>query len=1063
VHAVFGLWVRALGLSGAASSWARWYGLGWWGGCLALGHVVSAPDPQTGGAAAGQALLQVPEGFVIERVAGPPDLQFPMFGALDDKGWLYVTESSGGDLYRDLVEQNRGCRVRLLEDRDGDGVYERVGVFAEGFVPSMGLVWHHGRLYVADPPDLVVLEDTTGDGKADRRSVVLSGFGHTDNGSLHGLIFGPDGWLYLTMGWPDGYRLPRGDGTWVSGTTGALLRCRPDGTQVQALSRGFDQLIEVVFLPGGEIIGSQTWYQDPGGGLRDSLTHIMPGGVYPQRWATERPRLFTSGVDPLPPLLMLPAVAHSGITLYRGTQFPVEWRRQLFSAQFNTRKVVGHPLLPAGSTFASASHDFVTTDDPDFRPSDVLEDADGSLLVIDTGSWYVQHCPTGRMRDTAAPGGIYRVRALGSVPAVDLLGSRLRWEGVELRELTRRLADERPAVRDRAVEQLVGRGAGAVVALSGWLDAVDQSAESRALAIWALARVGTPEAVRALRAVIGWSNDSRRADPLVLAAAARALGEHADQAAAPALARLLQHPEGTVQLAAAEALASCNKGTATPALIDALADGPDRLLEHALIYALHRTAHTVELRQAIGHPSPNVQAAMLMILDQAPHRALKPSDVLSRISSTHARLRGAARFCLQHRPEWADHTLSFVQAQLRSGGQGETDTIGWVELLVGLQLDGAVIEMVGEALVELDDRVPPRHKLGLIEFLEQRTPTPMPEAWQQALGALLDHALAEVRLRAVQALAATRLTRWQARLERMAADEAEDTVVRIEALEAMARFGVALPTAGLGYLLGRLAPSHPAWDRLRAAEVLASTPLSTEALDTLVRAAAADATIPPGVVLGATRRSGVPPSVAPPLFEYLAAAVERGWPVTEEQLTAVFAAVSDTHDPGATALREAVRDQAEQQRALLRQFEPLLRGGDPVAGRAVFFGKAACYTCHPIGQEGRPVGPDLTRIGAIRSGPDLLESVLLPSATFAQGYESYAIELKDGDEVTGTLARETSAAVILRTPSGAERVVPRSEMVSLTRSPLSVMPEGLLQALTREEAADLFAFLQELK
>jgi glucose/arabinose dehydrogenase len=142
----------------------------------------------------------------------------------------------------------------------------------------------------------------------------------------------------------------------------------------------------MVFMPAGEIIGTQTWYQNPSGGIQDALTHLVPGGLYPQRWQDEQPRPVLTGVDALPAILLMPATAHSGITRYRGNLFPSEYRGQIFSAEFNTRKVVVHRLSPAGATFAATSEDFVTTDDPDFRPSDVIEGADGSLLVLDTGS-----------------------------------------------------------------------------------------------------------------------------------------------------------------------------------------------------------------------------------------------------------------------------------------------------------------------------------------------------------------------------------------------------------------------------------------------------------------------------------------------------------------------------------------------------------------------------------------------------------------------------------------------------------------------------------------------------
>ena len=167
--------------------------------------------------------FHMPAGFVIEKVAGEPEVRFPMFAVFDDRGRLYVAESSGLNLYEELRSQTRRCRVRRLEDRDGDGRFESSRVFADKLVFPMGLCWRDGRLYVADPPDLVAYHDRDGDGRADDRDVILSGFGHRDNGSLHGLIFGPDGLLYMTMGTPDGYRLEQSDGTVLSGKSGALI------------------------------------------------------------------------------------------------------------------------------------------------------------------------------------------------------------------------------------------------------------------------------------------------------------------------------------------------------------------------------------------------------------------------------------------------------------------------------------------------------------------------------------------------------------------------------------------------------------------------------------------------------------------------------------------------------------------------------------------------------------------------------------------------------------------------------------------------------------------------
>src|SRR5205814_7877792 len=125
---------------------------------------------------------------------------------------------------------------------------------------------------------------------------------------------------------------------------------------------------------------------------------------------------------------------------YRGNVFPVSMRDNLFSAQFNTRKIVRHQLTRNGSTFESRDEDFLTTGDPDFHPSDVLEAADGSLLVVDTGSWYVQHCPTGRIREAPARGGIFRINFQQAAAITDPWGMKIPWDNLSATQAVRLLA-----------------------------------------------------------------------------------------------------------------------------------------------------------------------------------------------------------------------------------------------------------------------------------------------------------------------------------------------------------------------------------------------------------------------------------------------------------------------------------------------------------------------------------------------------------------------------------------------------------------------------------------------
>ena len=135
-----------------------------------------------------------------------------MMGTFDDRGRLFIAESSGNTLTNDQMAAHPDYRIRLLEDRNGDGVFDRSQVFADKLTLPAGAVWYGGSLYVASPPDLIRFQDTNGDGVADVKEVMVTGWKMSSNAaSLHGPVFGPDGWLYLTDG-RHGFNIKTKDG-----------------------------------------------------------------------------------------------------------------------------------------------------------------------------------------------------------------------------------------------------------------------------------------------------------------------------------------------------------------------------------------------------------------------------------------------------------------------------------------------------------------------------------------------------------------------------------------------------------------------------------------------------------------------------------------------------------------------------------------------------------------------------------------------------------------------------------------------------------------------------------
>jgi putative heme-binding domain-containing protein len=138
-----------------------------------------------------------------------------------------------------------------------------------------------------------------------------------------------------------------------------------------------------------------------------------------------------------------------------------------------------------------------------------------------------------------------------------------------------------------------------------------------------------------------------------------------------------------------------------------------------------------------------------------------------------------------------------------------------------------------------------------------------------------------------------------------------------------------------------------------------------------------------------------------------------------------------------------------------------LQGGDVTRGQAVFNGpKAACYSCHAIGYMGGRVGPDLTRIGQVRSERDLLEAILYPSASFARGYEPVVIRTRAGQVHSGILRNNDLPDEVVLASDRDETRIPRRDIVEMQPGTVSLMPQGLTDQLTQQELADLLAFLK---
>ena len=168
--------------------------------------------------------------------------------------------------------------------------------------------------------------------------------------------------------------------------------------------------------------------------------------------------------------------------------------------------------------------------------------------------------------------------------------------------------------------------------------------------------------------------------------------------------------------------------------------------------------------------------------------------------------------------------------------------------------------------------------------------------------------------------------------------------------------------------------------------------------------------------------------------------------------------------PQANELLDRLKRHAQSQRDKLAAILPKLKDGDAKRGKQLFATeKAKCATCHRVGDLGKRVGPDLTTIGANRSASDLLESIVLPSASIVRDYDTQNILTVDGAMVSGLLVSEDSSNVTLQQATGETVVVSADDIEQRSPHPVSIMPTGYGETLSPQQLADLVAYLRQLR
>ena len=333
--------------------------------------------------------------LTVELVASEPELDSPVAISFDGDGRMFVAE---------MIDYPLGPtagRIRLLEDRDADGRYERATVFAQGLKFPNGVLAARGGVYVTAAPDILFLKDADGDGVAEKRQVAYTGFGEGNQQlRANGLTWGLDNWIYGANGRSDGnVRRPADPPDKAISIRARDFRFRPDGSAIEATS-GASQ-----FGQAGDDWGNRflSWNTIPirhalfdqhflersarlsAYAVRDIADPNDTGAVFP---ISPRPQTFNRERTDFYNALC-------GLTVYRGDALGPDYVGSAFVGESLTNLVHRRVLMPEGASFVSRrgehAREFLASRDPWFHPVYMTTGSDGALYIVDFYRRWVEH------------------------------------------------------------------------------------------------------------------------------------------------------------------------------------------------------------------------------------------------------------------------------------------------------------------------------------------------------------------------------------------------------------------------------------------------------------------------------------------------------------------------------------------------------------------------------------------------------------------------------------------------------------------------------------------------
>jgi quinoprotein glucose dehydrogenase len=1096
--------------------------------------------------------FQLPDGMVGSLFAAEPMMANPVAFAIDEKGRVYVAETFRqqhgvednryhmnwlhDDLALQTVEQRvemfrkhlgekvyeytaHHDRIRLLEDSDGDGKADKSTVYADGFNAiedgtGAGLLARNGDVFYTCIPKLWKLRDEDGDGVADKRDSLHHGYGVRvafRGHDMHGLIMGPDGRVYFSIG-DRGYNVETKEGTQlVRPDTGAVFRCEPDGTGLEVFAYGLRNPQELAFDDYGNLF---TGDNNSDSGDKARWVYVVEGGdtgwrMYYQYlsdrgpWNREKlwhPQHEGQAAYIIPPIANL-GDGPSGLVHYPGVGLPERYKDHFFMCDFrggpSNSGIRSFAVKPKGASFELVdSHEFIWK----ILGTDIDFGYDGSIYISDwVNGW-----------DGLGKGRIYKFSHRDTpqtpTPQSATMLMRVGMKTFAIDKLITWLGHPDRRVRQEAQFELANRKA--VHRLVPFAKSGRQL--RRIHAIWGLGQIVRrnpdlvqSEVLRVRHVLMDLLTDE---DSEIRAQACRTLADNwpltnqnmntqfvrkvtksksvngtlvvvgeedtLDLPEPSELARLLEDENLRVRSLAAIAIGKLRSRLSIQPLLKMLDDNPnkDPIVRHAAAFALSQSAVSEELVEFLPVVAPNARMGITLALRRQKSKELakllndpEPLIVLEAARGIHdEEIAGAM-------PQLA----ALADQPMPSGDDGLTDALvrrvmnanfrlgqkEHAERVVKFATDASLSESLRvEALEELkmwDAPSPLDRVFGAWRpIAEKRAAGFITDLLRPQLGGIISGS-EKVQKLGAELAAKYGIQEVEPVLVAVAGDSTKATSSRVAAIKALDRL-----------------------DSKSIADV-AQASLKDESPDVRVAAReisvrrnpdAASKTLAQAILDGTTVEQQAAIAQLAELKRDDADAVLTGWLNVMIEGIAPAALHLDLLEAAKARGTEKLLAQAKAFEQKLDPADPLskylvsLEGGNAQRGYSIFFGRtsATCRRCHSVQNSGGAVGPDLSAIGKEKDRKYLLEAIVAPNAKIAKGFEPVIAVMDSGKVYAGTKRSDDGTTLKLVLADGTVISLAKDEIDELAKGQ-SAMPADLIKHLSLADLRDLVEYLAQQK